>query len=157
MEKNQSDIDRLSKLEESSESDSSSDSSSGNSESSDILSEKRKSFKEKIEYENPIIDKLKNSKNSVKIYSILSCLKLSKLHLVLQLCKKVYSGKLSQKIKKKHMDFFKTKKQQLDDTLYGIKVSKLRRKQTLDILKIISSENDGKLFRKLIYYKKYCK
>ncbi len=132
-----------------------SDTSDSSSSNSEIVTECRKSFKEKLALQQPLLEKLNNAKTSKTLCSILARLSLPRLRIILQVCKKVYSGKLTEGIKKTP-DLFKKKKDHLNDTLDGVSASRLRKNETLEILKGLSSENDGKLFRKLLAYNQYC-
>ncbi len=137
------------------ESDSDTNTSSSESSNQDIFKNKRKTFKQKLESEEILFSKLSECKSSENQKKILTCLTLPKLRMILYLCKRVYSGKVS-KISKRHMTFFQTKKKELEQSLSDLNVSKLKRAETLKILTNISNENNGKLKKKIMYYNNHC-
>ena len=136
---------------DSSSSESDSDESSSDSDTFVETKKTHKDLKSKIEDESELFDKLKDSHSGVKLYKIMTALKNARLKLILQLCKKVYSGKIN-KFKRKHVKYFGEKRETLHECLYDLRISSMKRCDLLQKLKNISEKDDGKLLTSMLYY-----
>lgn len=134
-----------------SDSDSDSDETSSDNESIIDNTKSNKDLKSKINDEAELFDKLKEYNSGQKQQKKLEVLTKNKLKLILQTCKRVYSGKIS-KFKTKHVKYFKQRKDSLHKCFYGITISSMKRGEILEKLKHIATQDDGKLLTSMLYY-----